>query len=61
MSKPDRVFEVLQSLEWHKAMTAKYLALMKNATWTLVHFSLEMNLILTKWIFRVKYTKYGGC
>lgn len=57
---PDTVSEALQSEEWKKVMTKEYTALMRNDTWALVPYSSDMNLISTKWIFRIKYTKDGG-
>lgn len=57
---PDTVSEALQFEEWKKVMTKEYTALMRNDTWALVPYSSDMNLISTKWIFRIKYTKDGG-
>lgn len=59
ISEPDTVFEALLIPEWKEAMHAEYNALILNGTWSLVPFTPDMNLISSKWIFRVKYHKDG--
>ncbi|KAL6324112.1 hypothetical protein AAG906_006383 [Vitis piasezkii] len=49
----------LKNPNWHTAMVEEYQALVRNNTWTLVPFHPSMNVINSKWIFRVKYNSDG--
>ncbi|KAL6344904.1 hypothetical protein AAG906_006662 [Vitis piasezkii] len=44
---------------YHVTMVEEYQALVRNNTWTLVPFHPSMNVIDSKWIFRVKYNSDG--
>lgn len=57
--EPDCVSQALVIPEWKAAMEDEYNALLRNNTWVLVPQTPDMNLITTKWLFRVKYTKDG--
>lgn len=44
---------------WHKAMNKEYEALLDNNTWDLIPTTSKMNLIGTKWIFKIKRNSNG--
>ncbi|KAL6326660.1 hypothetical protein AAG906_010834 [Vitis piasezkii] len=56
---PTTVSQVLKNPNWHTTMVEDYQALVRNNTWTLVPFHPSMNVIDSKWIFRVKYNSDG--
>lgn len=58
--EPDDVEQALLDPYWKKAMIEEYDALVRNNTWELVPWSSDMNLITTKWVFRVKYKADGS-
>lgn len=60
VAEPVNVSEALQVPEWKAAMESEYAALIKNDTWKLVPYEAHMNMISTKWLFRVKYNKDGS-
>lgn len=57
--EPDCVSDALKVPERKLAMQQEYDALIKNSTWSLVPKMKDMNMISTKWLFRVKYNKDG--
>jgi len=59
-AEPNSVQETFLDSKWVDAMNDEYTALQRNKTWELVPFSSEMNLIDSKWIFRVKYNPDGS-
>ena len=56
---PTIVNQALKNPNWNTAMVEEYQALVRNNTWTLVPFHPSMNVIDSKWIFRVKYNSDG--
>ncbi|KAL6333419.1 hypothetical protein AAG906_028604 [Vitis piasezkii] len=53
------VSQALKNPNCHTAIVKEYQALVRNNTWTLVSFHPSMNVIDSKWIFRVKYNSDG--
>lgn len=51
---PTNVAQALQNPTWRKAMQDEYDALINNNTWELVPASLTMNVVGSKWVFRIK-------
>jgi len=45
--------------EWRAAMNNEFDALLKNGTWSLVPFSPQMNVVGSKWVFRIKRKANG--
>jgi hypothetical protein len=45
--------------EWRTAMNTKFDALLKNGTWSLVPFSPSMNIVGSKWVFKIKRKANG--
>lgn len=56
---PSNVSEALAHPILHKAVNEEIFSLHKNDTWTLVPFQSDLNLVGSKWVFRIKY-KYDG-
>jgi len=57
--EPSSVHEAFLDSQWVKAMEEEFIALQHNHTWDLVHFSIDMNIIGYKWVFRIKYKSDG--
>jgi len=45
--------------EWRTAMNTEFDALLKNGTWSLVPFSPSMNIVGSKWVFKIKRKANG--
>lgn len=58
--EPNTISQALVVTEWKQAMQSEFDALISNKTWKLVPCSADMNLITSKWLFRVKYNKDGS-
>ena len=52
LTEPSTVLQALSNKDWKFAMNSEFQALVNNNTWTLVHFSLRMNVVNDKWVFR---------
>jgi len=52
--EPSSVQQALQHLHWIQAMQAEMDALHNNKTWTLVPRQANMNIISSKWVFKIK-------
>ncbi|XP_050938642.1 uncharacterized mitochondrial protein AtMg00820-like [Cucumis melo] len=59
LTKPTRVKDALTTPSWKQATDEEYIALVKNQTWHLVPPSSDLNVIGSKWIFRIKRNSYG--
>lgn len=46
--------------DWCKAMDEEFIALMKNATWSLILARRDMNIIGSGWIFKTKCKSAGS-
>ncbi|TXG50284.1 hypothetical protein EZV62_022808 [Acer yangbiense] len=57
--EPNSVRIALTSPKWKETMQAEYDALIANHTWQLVPFSLDMSVVGSKWVFRIKYKPDG--
>lgn len=53
-TKPTRVSMALATPVWRKAMEEELHALNQNQTWRLVSTSLTLNVVGSKWVFRIK-------
>lgn len=51
---PDSTSSALQNPVWFQAMKQEYSASQKNQTWSLVPKSPHMNVIGSKWVFKIK-------
>jgi hypothetical protein len=51
--------EALDDVRWCEAMNDEYQALMENKTWHLVPPSSTCNIIVCKWVYRIKKNVYG--
>lgn len=49
--EPMSVTEALAIPEWHKAMEAEFKAILDKATWELIPYYTDKNLIQRKWVF----------
>ncbi|TXG49828.1 hypothetical protein EZV62_025703 [Acer yangbiense] len=58
--EPKTVKAAMTDPKWLKAMNEEFLALQSNNTWTLVPYSVEMNLVSSKWIFRTNFKPDGS-
>lgn len=56
---PSTVTEALSNTHWKIAMEEEYNALKRNHTWTLVAPTPSMNIVGSKWVFRIKYNLDG--
>jgi hypothetical protein len=54
LSEPKNHADALHTDHWKSAMDAKYSALIKNNTWQLVPPRSGINVIDSKWVFKVK-------
>ncbi|KAH9662761.1 retrovirus-related pol polyprotein from transposon RE2 [Citrus sinensis] len=59
-TEPTSVSEALQHPAWRVAMSDEFNALLRNETWTLVHFHPSQNLVGCKWVFRIKRNSDGS-
>ena len=57
--EPTIVANALSHPEWKKAMNSEFQAL-KNDTWDLVPYRVDMNFVTNKWVSRVKYKSDGS-
>lgn len=57
---PSTVFEALNHHLWQKPMQEEIFALHRNHTWTLFPATPNMNVVGSKWIFRIKYRPNGS-
>eukprot|EP01018_Ginkgo_biloba_P019665 Gb_23017 [translate_table: standard] len=51
--------EAINKVQWQNVMEAKFDALVRNDTWTLMELPLDKDVIRTKWIYKTKY-KFDG-
>jgi histone deacetylase 1/2 len=51
---PSNISQALNNLEWKQAMEEEYGALMRNKTWSMVPRPNNMNIVGSKWVFKVK-------
>eukprot|EP01018_Ginkgo_biloba_P016710 Gb_04681 [translate_table: standard] len=58
-NEPQSFDEAADKVQWQNAMEEKFYALVRNDTWTLMELPLDKNVIVTKWIYKIKY-KYDG-
>lgn len=58
-SVPTSVTESLTNPIWYKATKTEFRALQYNNTWSLVPSSSNMHIVVSKWVFKVKYKPYG--
>jgi hypothetical protein len=59
ISEPRDFLDALNTRHWKDAMDNKYCALLKNKTWTLVPPRSGINVIDSKWVFKVKKNSDG--
>jgi hypothetical protein len=57
--EPTCYSQASKNLEWRAAMNNEFDALLKNGTWSLVPFSPQMNVVGSKWVFRIKRKANG--
>lgn len=57
---PTNMQKALKSAHWKQAMDAKFQALTKNNTWTLVPYQPDMHIVSNKWVFQTKYKADGS-
>jgi hypothetical protein len=57
--EPNCFSQASKQPNWRATMNAKFDALLKNGTWSLVPFSPYMNIIGYKWVFRIKKKANG--
>ncbi|WVZ49109.1 hypothetical protein U9M48_000490 [Paspalum notatum var. saurae] len=60
VSEPYNLEQALSSPEWKQAMDVEYSALMRNHTWELVPPKKGINLIDSRWVFKVKKKADGS-
>jgi hypothetical protein len=59
-SEPKNLADALCTAHWKTAMDTEYSALMHNNTWQLVPPRLGVNVIDSKWVFKVKKKSNGS-
>jgi hypothetical protein len=59
-SEPRNLQEAMSNLGWKKAMTEEYSTLIKNVTWDLIPPKSVINLIDSRWVYRVKRKADGS-
>jgi histone deacetylase 1/2 len=59
-SEPAGLRDALATPHWRAAMEAEYSALIRNGTWQLVPPRPGINVIDSKWVFKVKYNSDGS-
>lgn len=52
--EPSSLQEAMESSEWKRAMDTEYSALLKNETWELVPPKKGINLIDSRWVYKIK-------
>jgi histone deacetylase 1/2 len=60
VSEPRDLHDALRSVHWKEAMDSEYSALLKNGTWSLVPPRSGVNVIDSKWVFKVKTNPDGS-
>jgi histone deacetylase 1/2 len=60
LSEPKNLADALRTDHWKSAMDAEYSALIKNETWQLVPPRSGINVIDSKWVFKVKKKSDGS-
>lgn len=58
--EPLRVSDALSTSVWKQAMDLEYTTLVSNNTWHLVPFHSSMNVVGSKWVFRIKRNSDGS-
>lgn len=58
--EPKTIKTALKHLEWLHAMHEELTALHANNTWVLVPRPTNVNVVRSKWVFRVKYIENGS-
>lgn len=58
-STPLNAVNALADPVWHEAMKAEFASLQRNKTWSLVPVTDNMNIVGSKWVFKVKYKVDG--
>jgi hypothetical protein len=59
-TEPTCYIAAAKDANWRHAMNAEFDALLKNGTWSLVPFSPSMNVVGSKWVFRIKRKADGS-
>jgi hypothetical protein len=59
-TEPTSVAVALQQPRWKEAMDAEFAALQQNQTWHLVPFRRGLNIIDSRWVFKVKHRPDGS-
>jgi hypothetical protein len=54
-----RILKKVKKKEWRKAMNEEMISIKKNQTWKLVDLPKEKKTVGLKWVFKIKYNKYG--
>lgn len=52
--KPSCFSEAIKQSQWRHVMATEFSALQRCGTWSLVHVSNQMNILLNKWVFKIK-------
>lgn len=60
IATPTNFSQAVLSPDWKKAMQQEYDALLANATWDLVPWPPDHNVIQTKWVYKVKQKSDGS-
>ncbi|GKV19435.1 hypothetical protein SLEP1_g29696 [Rubroshorea leprosula] len=58
--EPKTFKEACQFSEWHSAMVDEFSALLKNNTWSLVPHPSTVNVVGSKWVYRIKQKANGS-
>ncbi|KAK1613068.1 hypothetical protein QYE76_036741 [Lolium multiflorum] len=59
-TEPVSVAAALQEPKWKEAMDAEFSALQQNRTWRLVPFQRGLNIIDSRWVFKIKHRPDGS-
>jgi histone deacetylase 1/2 len=59
-TEPVSVAAALQQPRWKEAMDAEFSALQQNRTWRLVPFQRGLNIIDSRWVFKIKHRPDGS-
>jgi hypothetical protein len=60
VTEPGNLSEALKYKEWRQAMDTEYAALLKNQTWSLVPSKKGINLIDSRWVYKIKRRADGS-